>query len=238
MHGTSWIIAAALPIATVVWICSGATAQAAGAQAQGANASAPGPAAALARLMAGNRRFQSGAMRHPGQDSERRDALTGSQSPFAVILSCSDSRVPPEIIFDQGLGDLFVVRVAGNTVTRTGMESIEYAVEQLSTRLIVVLGHDSCGAVKGAVQECPLEGKRPPAALPAMLANICPAVDRARKAGADIVSEAIDLNVTDQVALLKRSPAFEKRVRNGSLMIVGGRYDLRTGKVRILPSDN
>lgn len=112
------------------------------------------PTEALKQLMAGNRRFQSDQTTHPLLHSQRRGELVGGQSPFAVILSCSDSRVPPELIFDQGLGGLFVVRVAGNTVTRAGLESIDYAVSQLGTPLIVVLGHDSCGAVKGAIGEC------------------------------------------------------------------------------------
>jgi carbonic anhydrase len=127
---------------------------------------------------------------------------------------------------------------AGNSVTRAGLESIDYAVDQLGTNLIVVLGHDSCGAVSGAVKECPRSGEKPIAALAEIFANICPAVERARKAGGDVVSRAIDLNVEDQVAILKRSPQLEKRVKNGSLMIVGARYDLRTGKVRLLSSDN
>lgn len=225
------MIAVALPMVAVLsTLMTGAV--------RAATAQALSPKVALARLMAGNQRFQSGAMRHPGQDSARRESLASSQSPFAVILSCSDSRVPPEIVFDQGLGDLFVVRVAGNTVTRAGMESIDYAVEHLGSSLIVVLGHDSCGAVKGAVGECPLKGKESQAAIAEIFGNICPAVERARTAGGDVVSKAIDLNVADQVAALEHSASLEKRVKDGKLMIVGGRYDLRTGKVRIFPSNN
>lgn len=202
-----------------------------------ASPSAVSPKTALARLLAGNLRFEEGATRHPGQDPARRASLAASQSPFAVILACSDSRVAPEIVFDQGLGDLFVIRVAGNTVTRAGLESIEYAVEHLGSSLIVVLGHDSCGAVTGAVQQCPQEDKEPPAALPEIFSNICPAVKRARKARGDAVSDAIDLNVADQVAALMRAPRFAERLKDGSLMIVGARYELRTGKVRILPAN-
>ncbi len=204
--------------------------------ARAASASTVSPKTALARLMAGNLRFEEGTTRHPGQDPAHRAKLAASQSPFAVILACSDSRVPPEIVFDQGLGDLFVIRVAGNTVTRAGLESIDYAVEHLGSSLIVVLGHDSCGAVKGAVQECPREERQSAAALPEIFSNICPAVKRARKAGGDAISDAIDLNVADQVAALKRAPQFAKRVNDGSLMIVGARYELGTGKVRMLPA--
>lgn len=220
-----------------VWIYSGSAAQGA-TGAHHANKAAVTPAQALARLMAGNQRFRDGAMVHPAQGTNQREALTGSQAPFAVILSCSDSRVPPAIIFDQGLGDLFVVRVAGNTVTRAGLESIDYAVDHLGSSLIMVLGHDSCGAVKGALHECPMSGKQSNAGLAEIFGNICPAIDKARKTGGDVLSKAIDLNVADQVAILKRSPQFEKRVKSGSLRIVGARYDLRTGKVRLLSLHN
>lgn len=202
--------------------------------AAGARVPAISPAQGLAQLAAGNQRFQSGAPSHPDQDAKRRAALAGGQSPFAVIVSCSDSRVPPEVIFDQGLGDLFVVRVAGNTVTRAGLESIDYAVDHLGSNLIVVLGHDSCGAVKGAIAQC---ASKPAAELPEIFSNICPAVTQARKAGGDdLVSSAIDLNVAEQVRMLERSPLFKKRVDNGSLKIVGARYHLESGKVEIFKS--
>lgn len=235
MNGGWRMALIALPVAAALWMtCSSGAAQAAGTPAKTAMLS---PREALARLMTGNERFRKGEMLHPEQDSKQRESLVGSQSPFAVILSCSDSRVPPAVVFDQGLGDLFVVRVAGNSVTRAGLESIGYAIDQLGTNLIVVLGHDSCGAVSGAVKECPQNGEKSSASLPEIFANICPAVDRARKAGGGVLSRAIDLNVEDQVAILKRSPQFEKRVKDGSLMIVGARYNLRTGKVRLLSPD-
>lgn len=235
LDGTWRMAVIALPVAaTLRMTCSSGTAQAAGTPAKSPTLT---PREALARLTTGNERFCKNAMLHPGQDSKQRESLVGSQSPFAVILSCSDSRVPPAVVFDQGLGDLFVVRVAGNSVTRAGLESIDYAVDHLGTKLIIVLGHDSCGAVTGAVKECPQNGEKSGASMPEIFANICPAVDRARKAGGDVLSRAIDLNVEDQVAILKRSAQFEKRVKDGSLMIVGARYDLRTGKVR-LGADN
>ena len=187
------------------------------------------PAQALAQLVEGNQRFQRDANSHPHLHAKRRSELVGGQSPFAAILSCSDSRVPPELIFDQGLGGLFVVRLAGNTVTRAGVESLDYAVDHLGVNLIVVLGHDSCGAVKGAIVEC---ASKPAAELPEIFGNICPAVDQARKAGGDkLESRAIDLNVSHQVGILERSPLFKKRVADGSLKIIGGRYDLESGKV-------
>ena len=189
------------------------------------------PAQALARLVEGNQRFQKDATGHPLLHAKQRASLVGGQSPFAAILSCSDSRVPPELIFDQGLGGLFVVRLAGNTVTRAGLESLDYAVDHLGANLIVVLGHDSCGAVKGASVEC---ASKAAAELPEIFGNICPAVDQARKAGGDnLESRTIDLNVSGQVAILERSPLFKKRVADGSLKIVGGRYNLESGKVEL-----
>jgi carbonic anhydrase len=197
-----------------------------------AGAPAISPSEALSRLMAGNQRFQHDTTGHPLLHAKRRQELAGGQAPFAVILSCSDSRVPPELVFDQGLGGLFVVRLAGNTVTRAGLESIDYAVAHLGTNLIMVLGHDSCGAVKGAVGEC---GSKPAAQLPEIFGNICPAVDQARKKGAaNLDSSAIDLNVVEQVNILKRSPLFNQRVSDGSLKIVGARYKLQSGKVELL----
>ena len=194
------------------------------------------PTEALTRLIAGNERFQNDKTGHPLLHSERREELVGGQSPFAVILSCSDSRVPPELIFDQGLGGLFVVRIAGNTVTRAGLESIDYAVSHLGTNLIMVLGHDKCGAVIGAVGEC---SSKPTAELPEIFANICPAVDLARKKSADdLESRAIDLNVTEQVKILNQSPLFKKRVADSSLKIVGARYNLQSGKVELLDAGN
>ena len=203
--------------------------------AAGAGAPAMSPDKALAQLMAGNQRFRNDATAHPLLSSKRRAELAGGQAPFAVILSCSDSRVPPELIFDQGLGDLFVVRLAGNTVTRAGLESIGYAVDHLGANLIMVLGHDSCGAVKGALAEC--VSKPAGEKLPEIFANICPAVGQARKKGGDnLESSAIDLNVTDQVKVLERSALFKKRVADGSLKIVGARYKLESGKVEIIKS--
>jgi carbonic anhydrase len=197
-----------------------------------AGAPAMSPDQALAQLMAGNRRFQHDTTGHPLLHSKRRAELVGGQAPFAIILSCSDSRVPPELIFDQGLGGLFVVRVAGNTVTRAGLESIDYGIDHLGTSLIMVLGHDNCGAVKGALGECV---SKPAAKLPEIFANICPAVSEASKrAGDNLESRAIDLNVTNQVRMLEGSPLFKKRIADGSLKIVGGRYSLQSGKVEII----
>jgi carbonic anhydrase len=215
-------------VVVTVWLLGGARLSAA------ADAGAPAlrPSEALAKLIAGNERFQSDKTGHPLLHAQRREELVGGQSPFAVILSCSDSRVPPELIFDQGLGGLFVVRLAGNTVTRAGLESIDYAVEHLGTNLIMVLGHDHCGAVKGATAEC---ASRPTSGIPEIFANICPAVELARKrGGANLESNTIDLNVIEQVKILKQSPTFKRRVADGTLRIVGASYNLQSGEVELL----
>src|SRR6266545_5016526 len=119
------------------------------------------PAETISKLKEGNGRYTSGNLQHPGQTAERRTELAKTQHPFATIVSCSDSRVPPEIVFDQGLGDLFIVRVAGKVLNDEGLGSIEYSVDHLGTRLILVLGHQSCGAVKAARETIAAKGKAP-----------------------------------------------------------------------------
>jgi carbonic anhydrase len=185
------------------------------------------PAEALRNLMEGNERFASGRLMHPNRNDLRRSHVAGGQSPFVAVLSCSDSRVPPEIIFDQGLGDVFPVRVAGNTVDQLGLQTLAYGVEHLGANLILVLGHDSCGAVKAAVESYP----KPDVGV--MLSNIYPAVAATRGQPGDAVSNAIDRNVELMVAQLKAAPVFAARVRSGSLVIVGGRYNLESGRVTI-----
>lgn len=187
------------------------------------------PTDALRTIMEGNARFASDHLVHPNRDDIRRSHIAGGQSPFVAVLSCSDSRVPPEIVFDQGLGDVFVVRVAGNTVDQLGLQTLAYGVEHLGTALILVLGHDSCGAVKAAVETYP----KPDAGV--MLTNIYPAVAATKDQPGDPVSNAINRNVALMVAQLKAAPVFAAQVKEGRLMIVGGRYNLETGKVVIFP---
>jgi carbonic anhydrase len=232
-HTIHTIQSASAAVVAALWIFALAQLSAMSAAA-GAGAPAMSPDKALAQLMAGNQRFQHDATGHPLLHAKRRAELAGGQAPFAVILSCSDSRVPPELIFDQGLGGLFVVRLAGNTVTRAGLESIDYAVDHLGTSLIMVLGHDSCGAVKGALAEC-VSKPASKAILPEIFANICPAVGQAREKGGDnLESSSIDLNVTEQVKILESSALFKKRIADGNLKIVGARYNLESGKVEII----
>lgn len=185
---------------------------------------------ALARLVEGNKRFVEMKLTHPEQDAESRTALSKGQQPFAVILGCSDSRVPPEVIFDQGLGDLFVVRVAGNVADDIGVASMEYAVEHLGSRLIMVLGHERCGAVTAAVA-----GGELPGHLPALMTALKPAVDKGKGHGEDPVDAAMLANVELTAEHLRESkPILAELVEKGEVKIVGARYDLDTGAVELI----
>lgn len=191
------------------------------------------PTAALERLMEGNRRFAAGRPLRPDQDAAARKSLTESQHPFATILSCSDSRVPPELIFDQGLGDLFVVRVAGNVVDDPVLASVEYAVIHLGCPLVMVLGHARCGAVTATLEA--VEGR--PAAgdegthIGGLAALIAPAV-RAAPATPDRLEAAILINAErSAAAILSGSPPLRARARTGGLRVVSARYELDTGVI-------
>jgi carbonic anhydrase len=183
----------------------------------------PPPEQALQQLLDGNNRFVQERPIHP--DSRPSDA---PQHPLAVILSCSDSRVPPELAFDQGVGKLFVVRAAGNTYDRLALQSIEYAVEHLGTGLILVIGHDQCGAVTAAVKAYPDPKVGP------MLDNIYPAVRATQKSPGDRVSAAIDANAIMIAERLRKDPALAAHIKAGDLTILPARYILATGKVNIL----
>jgi len=187
---------------------------------------------ALQQLMEGNLRYAEGNASHPHQSLERRAELISGQQPFAVILGCSDSRIPPELIFDQGLGDVFVIRTAGEVVDNASLASIEYAVDHLGVPLVMVLGHDSCGAVTAAVQGGEAEGH-----LGSLMDFIRPAVEQAREAGegSDLLNGSIDNNVFNIVEALKSSqPVLSEKVEAGELMILGARYRLDSGLVEIL----
>jgi carbonic anhydrase len=190
------------------------------------------PDEALKLLVQGNARFVSGHLTHAGpeQIAEARGALSKGQSPFAVIVGCSDSRVGPEIVFDQGLGDLFVVRTAGEVVDATALGSIEYAVEHLGSSLILVLGHQHCGAVAAAVA-----GGQQPGHIGAVLDAIEPAVKQTKGQPGDPVENAIRAQALDVAKQLREAkPILAKRVESGTLKIVAGRYDLDTGKIELL----
>ncbi len=188
------------------------------------------PDEALAKLMAGNERYVAARVEHPRQDAARRAELGNRQNPFAIILGCSDSRVPPEVIFDQGLGDLFIIRVAGNIVDDVVLGSIEYAAEHLHTPLIVVLGHSKCGAVSATVAGGELAGH-----LPSLAKTIQPAVDRAKTQSGDLINNSIRENALLMAGQLRSSePLLAKLVKAGKLEVLAARYDLDSGKVDLL----
>jgi carbonic anhydrase len=186
------------------------------------------PADALARLKAGNQRFVAGKLQHPNQNPKRRTELATGQRPFAIILGCADSRTSPEVLFDQGLGDLFVVRVAGNVLDDHTLASIEYAVDHLGARLIVVLGHQRCGAVQAAKETLDSKAEAP-AHINSLVAAIQPAVEATR--GADVES-TIKANVENVVQNLRSSePVLKKEVEAGAVSVVGAYYNLDSGAV-------
>lgn len=188
----------------------------------------------LTQLLEGNRRFMKGDLNHPRRKPEDFVPLAEGQAPLTVIVSCADSRVAPELIFDQGVGDLFVVRVAGNVITGAGASvkgSIEYAVAELDVRLILVLGHSQCGAVKAAIKH--IDDKD---ALPGSIGNLVdlirPAVAMVKDKQGDMLDNAIKANVEQGVKRLKRlEPILADSVRKGTLKVVGAVYDLHNGKV-------
>ena len=182
---------------------------------------------ALARLKAGNERFVSGKVVHPNSDAERRTEVAKGQKPFAIIVGCSDSRVGPEVVFDQGLGDLFVVRTAGNVVDDVALGSIEYAVEHLGAPMILVLGHTHCGAVAAAVAGGEAHGH-----VESVVERIKPAVEETKGKPGDAVDNAVRANVRNVVNQLRNAgPILSGMVKSGKLKVVGGVYDLDAGKV-------
>jgi carbonic anhydrase len=185
--------------------------------------------AALQKLIEGNNRYTSG--KHLAKDlgAGRREELLKGQNPFAVILSCSDSRVPPEHLFDHGLGDIFVVRTAGNVVDEIVIGSVEYAVEHLHTPLVVVMGHENCGAVKAAVDGGEAEGS-----VGAIIGKIEPSlakVKAAGTAGSMLYEATADENIISTLGDLQKSPVIQHLLAKGQLVLVGAKYHLGSGKV-------
>ncbi|WFU20863.1 carbonic anhydrase [Bradyrhizobium sp. CB1717] len=192
------------------------------------------PDAALKRLMAGNARYVEGVARRHDFKHER-EALAGGQNPFAAVLSCADSRIAPEYAFDSGRGDLFVCRVAGNFAGTETIASMEYAVAVLNAPLILVLGHDSCGAVDATLKAIK-DNTSPPGHIPSLVDAIAPAAKAAmQQGGGDVLDKAIRQNVIDNVAKLKSAaPILNAAVEQGKLKVVGGIYRLTTGTVDLI----
>lgn len=185
---------------------------------------------ALSKLIEGNGRFVSFKLQNPNRGPETRAEVAKGQNPFAIVVGCSDSRVPPEIIFDQGIGDIFVVRTAGNTVDNLALGSIEYAVEHLHVMLIVVLGHKRCGAIEATVK-----GIDAPGHVKEVVDAIRPVIATAKDKPGDLVDNAVRTNIESTVAKLNNSrPILANKVRAGKLKVVGAYYDLDDGKVTLL----
>jgi carbonic anhydrase len=216
------------------------------------------PTEAISRLKEGNSRFIAGSVQHPhdtsderayiarnsyenpgamslgmtsDQAAKRRAELTNSQHPFAIILSCSDSRVPPELVFDQGLGDLFIIRVAGNVLNAEGLGSIEFAVDVLAARLILVLGHQSCGAVDAAMRTVAAKGKAP-GHIQSLVTAIHPVVDSTHEADLETMIKANVKHVMN--ALRSSEPILKPKIDSGEVQVIGGYYTLDTGAVTFL----
>ncbi|WP_377475438.1 MAG: carbonic anhydrase [Microcoleus anatoxicus] len=204
----------------------------------GADLAAPEPAiaqndmtpdAALKQLMDGNKRFVDRKRQNPNQDLVRLAEVAKSQKPFAAILGCADSRFPSEMIFDRGLGDLFVCRVAGNVATPEEIGSLEFGTLVLGAKVLVVIGHKRCGAVDATIK-----GAQVPGQIGSLLDAIKPAVESSKDQGGDRLENASKANVLLQAKRLKASPVISKLIEEKKLKVVGGYYDLDTGAVNIL----
>jgi carbonic anhydrase len=208
--------AAALPVTA-----AGARAMERG---HGGPASPATPEAALRELMAGNQRFARGKATHPGRTLARLREPGTRETPFAAVLTCADSRLPVELLFDQGFDDVFVTRVAGNIATSEVIGSLEYATQVLGASLVMVLGHTACGAVRAT-----LDGEVVPGRIGSLYPYLHPAVEEARARGLDAVAEA---NVRNQVDVLRAaSPVLGAALRSRRIGVSGGMFDFRTGRV-------
>lgn len=190
------------------------------------------PDEAILRLWAGNLRFAAGQSTSD-QSMERRIAVAPGQHPFATIFSCVDSRVSPELIFDQGLGDLFVIRTAGQVLDRAVLGSLEFCVVEMGIRVLVVLGHEHCGAVKAAMDALETE-EAAPAEIEYLVEGLAQAVEQGRQAGGDVWNDAGRAQVQLVVARLQTVPIMQRAIEAGQLAIVGAWYDLETGRVELI----
>ncbi|WP_052128862.1 carbonic anhydrase [Neosynechococcus sphagnicola] len=187
------------------------------------------PDQALQLLMDGNQRFVTRKRENPHQNFDRIQAIAEHQEPFAALLGCSDSRVPPEVIFDQGLGDIFVVRVAGNIASLEAVGSEEYATQILKAKILMVLGHERCGAVKTA-----FKGGELPGVISKLIEAIQPALNATANDPGDALENAVKANVVMQTQRLLQSPVIARLVAEKQLRVVGGYYDLDTAVVQLL----
>ena len=195
------------------------------------------PDEAMKRLAEGNARFRKNQLAHPRQNMARVSETSKGQHPFAVVVTCADSRLSPEIIFDQGIGDLFVLRVAGNIPDDHMLGSVEYAITHLGSRLVMVLGHENCGAVK-ATLEAGKDIKKLPGHVSSLAKSIAPAVKDDLCEKGDKLQCAVRANVRHVVdGLNKNQPIIGKMAKDEDIVIVGAVYDIETGKVKVLKSE-
>ncbi|HEY9633285.1 MAG TPA: carbonic anhydrase [Coleofasciculaceae cyanobacterium] len=187
------------------------------------------PEQALQRLIEGNQRFVNGKRENPRQNMARLAEIAKTQKPFAAMLSCADSRVPSEIIFDQGFGDLFVCRVAGNIATVEEIGSLEFGTLVLGAKVIMVMGHERCGAVDATIK-----GAQVPGQIASLLDAIKPALKKSENQTGDQLENATKANVLFQIERLKASPVISQLIQEGKLKIAGGYYDLDTGAVTLV----
>jgi carbonic anhydrase len=195
-----------------------------------------GPSAdqALKMLVDGNARYAGGKAEHLNQTADRRAEVAKGQKPFAVVLTCADSRVSPEVVFDAGLGDLFVVRVAGNIADDSVLGSIEYAVEHLNSPLVVVMGHERCGAVTAAI-DAATTGHTPPPHLDSLVNAIRPAVESEKPDPKEtLLDRVIDANVRFTAAKISQDEVVDHLIKEGKVKVVGGHYDLDSGEFKVL----
>ena len=193
------------------------------------------PEEALKLLLAGNQRFAAGNLNSVARDeiAQRRAELVQGQKPFAIVLCCSDSRVGPELVFDQELGNIFVVRTAGEVLDAAGIGSIEYAVAHLGSPLLLVLGHEHCGAVAAAVADA-----KEPGHIASIVKAIRPAVAKTKGQPGDPLQNAVRANVQDIAARLRDTgPVLSEKVKAGRLKVMGATFSLGTGKVELVPDE-
>lgn len=193
------------------------------------------PDQALKRLKEGYQRWVAGAMTRPNQTADRRAEVAKGQQPFAIVFGCVDSRVPPELVFDRGLGDLLVVRTAGHAIDNAALGSVEFGVEELGIPLVMVLGHQKCGAVAATI-EAVEKGAKPHGQIGALVAAIKPAVEKVKGQPGDLLDNAVRANVALTVGKLRRSKILAEFLAKGKVKIVGARYELGTGAVEITVS--
>lgn len=189
---------------------------------------------ALQQLLAGNQRYCNAQPTYPHLTAARRAEVAQGQKPFALIFSCVDSRVPPELVFDQGLGDLFVIRTAGHVLDRAAFGSIEFGVAELGIRLLVVLGHEKCGAAAATIAALE-QHEEASSHIQALVEGIAPAVERVRGQAGDLLHNTIGAQVALTIEHLKTSPILRAALDQGTIKIVGARYHLDTGAVELLP---